>query len=495
MVNLNEILSFKTFHQSIPLIKTLIFFYILYTLSFFKGIIFSFAFTHFYEFCMLKVFKLEKLTPNDTLFMWNSSEQSYSIFVILSLEKMNKEGIKNLVIEKGIKKFSKLRSKLTFKFFEWWWQEVPIDEALKRIEYIDNVGCKFNSKEDLTNWAYGELSKKFDVNNELPYKFMILENQENAHGFKNLLLLKFDHSFSDGIAIMNFICGMADNYSTKLFPATMSKSINKIYDLLGYLLFPLYLGKICYYSFYKLKKVNSIFKVNKPVTGQAKIALSKTFNLEEYQKINKHLGITFNDMMVSVMSASAKKYLRDHNYNDLEHILVCFPINMKPVPKNLEGIRIFNDSTGNALEINLIDCVHSESKSISSRLRKLLRDVLYIKALKILSDRLILHLPFFIARKFVLGVYQKLDITLSNVPGPREHLIYDGCKVLDLIPLFTPGFVQTLIGVLSYAGSFTITMVHDTSLQRDPQEFLRYMTEELETLKSKLLTLNEGVRM
>jgi hypothetical protein len=496
MVALNDLISFKTLHQSVPLIKTLLFFYTLYMFSIVKGIILIYAITHFYDFIMLKFFKLERISPCDTLFMWNSPEQSYNIFIVLSLEKMDKEGIKNLVIEKGIKKFKKLRSRLTFRLFEWWWQEVAIEEGLKRIEILDKdkLGCSIKSKEDLTNWAYGELSKKFDIKKELPYKFMIIENQENAPEYQNLLLLKFDHSFSDGVAIMNFICGMADNYSTKLFPATMSKSINKIYDIFAYLFFPFYCMKIFYESLFNLKKVNSIFKVEKPVTGAAKIALSQSFNLEEYQKINKQLGITFNDMMVSVMSASAKKYLREHNFKDLEHLLVCFPINMKPVPNNLESIIITNDSAGSAHELKLIDCVTSQSKSISRWLHKLLRNFFYAKTCKIMADRMWLHLPFYLARKIILDTYQKLDITMSNVPGPKEHLIYNGCKVLDMIPLFTPGFIQTFIGVLSYAGSFKITMVHDTSMERDPQEFMKYMTEELELLKRKLLSHGEEAR-
>jgi hypothetical protein len=428
--------------------------------------------------------------------MWNTQEQTYNIFIVLTLENMDKEGIKNMVIEKGIKKFRKFRSMLTFRFFEWWWQEISIEESLKRIEFIDSkkLGCTIRSKEDLTQWALTELAIKFDIKNELPYKFLIIENQENAVGYQNLLILKFDHCLSDGVSMMNFICAMSDNYSTKLFPATMSKSVSKVYELFAILLLPFNILKLIYLTFVELKPVKTIFKVDKPVTGVAKITLSDKFNLEEYMKFNKQLGITFNDMMITVMSAAAKKYLREKGAEVPDYILVVFPINMKPVPKGLEDIIINNDAAGNAVNIKLIEDVITESKPISRKMSKLLRNFPWAKTNKVMADLMWHYLPFYVARWIVLNVYRKLDLTMSNVPGPREALTYNGHKVLDMIPLFTPGFVQTFIGIMSYAGSFKLTLVNDSSLDIDPNDFMKFLVDELHLLKSRMLTEGtEGV--
>ena len=57
-----------------------------------------------------------------------------------------------------------------------------------------------------------------------------------------------------------------------------------------------------------------------------------------------------------------------------------------------------------------------------------------------------------------------------------------------MIPLFTPGFVQTFMGIISYAGSFKIILVNDSSLDRDPNDFMKFLVDELHLLKSRMLT-------
>jgi hypothetical protein len=477
----------KLFHQTSPLFMTFIYFYIIYLTSIIKGLLIIWIFYTIYDFLMLKFKKLERISTGDITFMWNTPEQTYNLFVGLSLDKLDKEAIKNLVIEKGIKKFRKLRSRLVNKYLEWWWEEVPLEECLKRVVFYDKskMSTPIKTKEDLVAWAQTELKTKFDLENELPYKIIITSNEENAPEYRNLLIFKADHCMTDGISIMNLICGMADNYKPELFPGTMSKSFNLFYKILANILFPYYIVFISIRTA-KLRPVQSIFKCSHPVSGLANNSLSKKYELAKYTKINKKLGMTFNDLMTSVISSASKKYMKDHLKEVPPHILVCFPINMKPLPKNLDEVNITNNSAGTGVTVKLIDDVITEGKIISKHLAETLRNVYFAQASKWVLDKMWNHMPFYLTRHIVLDVYKAFDITLSNVPGPKEQLVYGGSKVLDLIPLLTTGFVHVVLGVVSYSDTFKFILSYDTSLQQDPSIFIDYLDREMEILESKL---------
>ena len=178
---------------------------------------------------------MERLSPGDMTFMWNTPEKTFSVLITLCLDKMDAEAIKNLIIEKGIKKIQKLRCRLSYNFLEWWWKETSLEEAISRIEVHDSSNpSKINlkNKEEFEKWAHEQLETRFDYTSELLYKFFIIENTDNDSEFKNLLVIKTDHAFTDGVSLMNLICGIADNYDQKLFPGTFSKSYSKIYDIL-----------------------------------------------------------------------------------------------------------------------------------------------------------------------------------------------------------------------------------------------------------------------
>jgi hypothetical protein len=466
---------------------TFVYFYIIYLFSLIKGLIIIWLFYTIYDYLMLKIFKLERISTGDITFMWNTPEQTYNLLVGLSLDKLDKEAIKNLVIEKGIKKFRKLRSRLVTKYLEWWWEEVPLEECLERVVFYDKskMPTPIKTKEDLISWAQTELKTKFDLKNELPYKIIITTNEDNAPEYQNILIFKADHCMADGISIMNLICGMADNYKPELFPGTMSKSFNIFYKLLANILFPYYIVFITITAI-KQQPVKSIFKCDHNVSGLANISLSKKYELAKYTKINKKLGMTFNDLMTSVISSASKKYMKEHLKEVPPHILVCFPINMKPLPKSLDDVNITNNSAGTGVTVKLIDDVITEGKIISQHLSKTLRNVYFAQASKWVVDRMWNHMPFYLTRHIVLDVYRSYDITVSNVPGPRENLIYGGSKVLDLIPLLTTGFVHAVLGVVSYSDTFKFVLSYDTTLPQDPCKFIDYLDREMEILDSKL---------
>ena len=169
-----------------------------------------------------------------------------------------------------------------------------------------------------------------------------------------------------------------------------------------------------------------------------------------------------------------------------EHLVICYPINMKPLPKSLEEVNITNNTTGTGVIIKLIDDVFTESKYISKQLGGFLRNPHYANALQWSTDRMFSHLPFNTARSLIHDAYKAYDITMSNVPGPKVNLIYAGSKVEDLIAIFTTGFTHVFLMVMSYGGSFKFNLTYDSSLGLDPNVFMSFIHDEMENIIRKV---------
>jgi len=491
MLSKNEFHKFPLLHQSVNIFTLIIYFFIIYNFTIIKGITLLWIFYTIYYFIMRKLYKMERISPGDMTFMWNTPEKTFSVLITLCLDKMDAQAIKNLIIEKGIKKIQKLRCRLTYNFLEWWWKETSLEEAISRIEIHNSSNpsrINLKNKEEFEKWAHEQLETRFDYTSELLYKFFILENTDNDSEFKNLLVLKTDHALTDGVSLMNLICGIADNYDQKLFPATFSKSYNKIYEILSYLLFPFYLIKTIYFVFLDLRTVKTPFKSNNPINGKPKVILSDRVNLDEFMNVRKKLGITFNDLFVSAISSASRKYIKKHKDTQKvpDHIITVFPVNLKPIPKSVDDIVMTNNSAGIIMKIKLIEDPIKENYAIAKSLRELLRNFNYVKAGKIISDLLSDYMPFYISKKILMGTYSKVDLTVSNVPGPREAIYYAGCKVLDMVPMFKAGFIQTFIGINSYLGKFRIIYAMDCSIEEDPNLFISIFENELRMIKERV---------
>ncbi len=73
----------------------------------------------------------------DKYFIGRNRREKITIVSLLIFSDFSIEGLKNLMINKAIKQIPKLRKKLEYKFFNYYWADVTIEEAIKRIKVID----------------------------------------------------------------------------------------------------------------------------------------------------------------------------------------------------------------------------------------------------------------------------------------------------------------------------------------------------------------------
>lgn len=471
----------KLIHQSVPLIKMIIYLLICYYLGIIIGSSLSFILHKFHMYLVDKLFKLEPLTPGDMNFIWSEDHERYNLVTFLIFEDFEPEKIKNLLIEKGIKNFRKLRSKVVFKFLEWYWEEGTIEEAIKRIEIIQgNDKFKFDSHDDLLALAYQEIGLRIDILNELPFKFTIIKNEKAK--IKNILMIKFDHSFTDGLGFIGLMCALADNYSIDLFPRTTSKQTVLLDYVILFFMIPYYIVYNFYRNLITLSTGASPFKLsgNKQNTGQPQISISKNYDFNKASKICKSLKITFNDLMMSIISSSCRKFCLEHKLELPKNLSSAIPIGHRKLPKTLKDIRIVNDSTAVGCKIHLVSDPIKECHLIHDEFKGNVRNIPFIMLTKFLTDFVFKFFPDYLSKNIVRNASKSFDFTISNVPGPKNALYYAGGKIDEMMAFTSPGFFSSFIGVFSYNGTFRFLFCFDEILGINVNEFKNFIEREVE---------------
>jgi NRPS condensation-like uncharacterized protein len=471
----------KFLHQSVPLLKMIIFIWICYHVGIIIGSIVSFI-LHKLHMCLVdKLFKLEPLTPGDMNFIWTDDHERYNLVTFLIFEDFEPEKIKNLLIEKGIKNFRKLRSRVVFKFFEWYWEERNIDEAIERIEIIkNNDKFRFDSHDDLLAYAYKEIGQRIDIINEMPFKFVIIQNEKSK--FKNVLMIKFDHSFTDGLGFIGLICALADNYSIDLFPRTNFKQKGFLDYLVLLCSIPYFIISIFYRNLITLSTGASPFKLsgNKKNTGQPQIQISKIYDFNIISKICKSLKVTFNDLMMSIISSSCTKFCLEHKFELPKSLSAVVPVGHRKIPKTFKDIKILNDSTAVGCKIDLISDPIKECHIINNEFKNNLRNIPFITLTKLLSDLIFKFFPDYLSKKIVRSASRSFDFTISNVPGPKNALYYADGKISEMMAFTSPGYISSFVGVFSYNGTFRFLFCFDEILGINVTEFKNYVEREIE---------------
>ena len=359
-----------------PFLKFLTICYLIYKL----GIIYGYGLFYVLEYIyihiiMLKLFNYYPLSYGDKTFTFLQKSEKYNIVGLFKFDQIKREEIKKLIIERGIKKVDRLSFIRRIKFFEFWWEKLPIDEVLSKVSFIDDNSV-LNDEKDVIRCINKYLKYEFDVENELGYRFIFANNPNSKQG--PFLLINFDHAVTDGQGFVSLICTMADNYSLKLFPSVRMPSYLDF--IISYIMIPYSIYLFITSNLQLMQQSSKPCPIRMPidvsVSGESLQGLSKHYNFSDFSKVCKKLKMTFNDLMTGIVSAAFNKIFKEHfkSKDNIENLCMCFPTGTKGFPKTIDGVRMENDSPGFGICIKLIDNPLEETKNDISGSTNLLRN-------------------------------------------------------------------------------------------------------------------------
>lgn len=465
----------------VKFVKYIILFYIFWHYGFFKVVALLILLNILIQILLYYIFKIEELTSLEKNMLLYPRNNRSTIIEYIILESFQPEKIKSVIIEKGLKSFSKLRMKIVNEFAGYYWKEFPLKDALDQIKILSEVNLK--NLEELEKYTLQEQYSIFNVGiGNYFYEFQIVK-----HGNKGILIFKYDSLFSNEIGMIGLLIALSDKCDINAYPKLNEPSL--FWKFLIYLFLPLYiLRQFITNQFLTYNKTPFRLGEDKKRTNRKKIVMSPYYSLDPFTKMaNKH-NLSFNDLFMSAVSTVAKNALQEFKPEDTynnKSILCGFSVSLNTKPGIILNHNIINSSAPMVINLKLIDDPIAEGKIIQKCLGNIQHSFLSVAQyyMKVVFDRI---LPsFFITTD--KDISHCVDLFVSTVPGPSKELSLAGIVVTELIFFQTANNENFYLSVVTYNNKFQITSCSDTGIQICPQSFMLSLEREIEDIIEEYL--------
>lgn len=446
--------------------------FITYKIISINGFIYGSLFCYFslklYKIALRKYCRLYSLSTTDKYYIGTISKEKINLLSVCIIEKFNPNKIKDLIIERGIKKVLKLRQKLVYKFFDYYWKETSLEEALSRIVIKDTF--KLENERDLFDiYLSKEINNQINYYTELPYEFQLI-SFTNGSG---ALIFKLDHLLSDEIGIISLISRLSDNSNDKLLPLTMNNNNNKVSSTWSTYMkelieIPKYFKENIRYMMFSNKEFP--FEPTQTSSGITNLSLSTKYDCSFLNNIGKNLGISFDDLIMCIMSKSLKLYSlkKDKIYHNLKKVKCLIPINQ--IGTFNRNKILYNNSFGTCLVLSLINDIKNQYKQITTdmiRIRSLGLQKLFTQFIALLIQ----YIPSNMSKVVLSAVVNDTDLIIINVPSQIEPYYFAESKCLNSFILRSTGRSKTVFTIYTYENKITFILSNQQNSDFDEHNF------------------------
>jgi len=229
--------------------------------------------------------------------------------------------------------------------------------------------------------------------------------------------------------------------------------------------------------------------LNVPITGARRFA-ADSWSIDRLRTAGAPFGATLNDVVLAMSAGALRRYLQDHDALPDEPLVAMVPVSLKA--------RGADDSTGNAVGAILCS-LGTHLDSARARLEHIQESMARSKArLEGMTPGQILALSALNVAPAALqmsplgrlpGTEERLrppfNIVISNVPGPKDPLYWNGARLTGNYPLSVLIDGQALnITTASYAGNLDVGILGCRRAAPSLQRLLRYLEDEVVALES-----------
>jgi diacylglycerol O-acyltransferase len=226
---------------------------------------------------------------------------------------------------------------------------------------------------------------------------------------------------------------------------------------------------------------------NVPITGARRFAV-KNIALSEIKAIGKEAGATVNDMVLAMCATALRKYMREKGNLPKKPLIASVPVSVRQVHRS-----------GNQITYVTANLATNEPDTMA-RLNKIEQSTSNAKQeIQDLSPTAVTG--FAVVAQGLVAVMNQLNmtsalpppanITISNVPGPREPLFFGDAKLTGTYPLSVLIDGQSLnITVVSYCDSIGFGLMACRDTIPDVDRLADYIEESLDAIKGGIFLKN-----
>ena len=326
------------------------------------------------------------------------------------------------------------------------------------------------------------LSAKNITFDKPPWQFIIIP--KTYDGNEAVVLFRMHHGLADGVSLTRFLLEQFPDESLTNNQLVKFSSVDRKWMLLNALLSG---AKIIIEKLIS-RPDNSIIHGPMP-GGVKKMSWSKPINLQTVKKIKNATGTTVNDVLMACVSMSFHDYFKTHGVSSPPDVTASVPVDTRVRGKPIK------------LENNFAIVSLKLPASKDDPLQNLYETKIHMDhikhsgeafAISIGGSMSVEYMPDCINNLWNVPIANKHSCVLSNVPGPQQIFSISGHKVKQMF--FAPpqrDLVGIGIGLVSYAGEFTIGVCCDLNCMKDPQHIVKAFESRLEQLE-KCVTSKNG---
>jgi diacylglycerol O-acyltransferase len=219
--------------------------------------------------------------------------------------------------------------------------------------------------------------------------------------------------------------------------------------------------------------------LNVPITGARRFA-AQSWPIKRLQRVRERTGTTFNDVVLAMSAGALRRYLLEHDGLPTKPLVAALPVALE------------DSGSGNALGAILVSLATHEPDP-AERLRRIRHSGLAAKQnLQGRDPMTVAALSAVVAAPIGLGlvpgssaINQGFNLIISNVPGPKDPLYWEGAKLDGIYPISVPLDGQALnITAMSYADDMEFGLTGDRRAVPHLQHLLTYLEEALVELEA-----------
>lgn len=211
------------------------------------------------------------------------------------------------------------------------------------------------------------------------------------------------------------------------------------------------------------------------------VAWAEPLDLAEVKAVSKAFGCTVNDVLISAVTGSLRRYLLESgdSSDDIPDIRATVPVNLRPLEHSRElgnhfGLVFLSLPLSHANPLERLYTVNKRMEELKSS-KQAAVTFGFLSALGMGPS---------MVQKPVLDLLSaKASAVLTNVPGPQYPLWLAGSQLKEMM-FWVPqnGNIGLGISILSYNGKVFFGLICDRRIVPDPQSIIAQFKPEFEKL-------------
>ena len=217
--------------------------------------------------------------------------------------------------------------------------------------------------------------------------------------------------------------------------------------------------------------------LNQRVSASRRFA-AQSFELARLSKIAKELGVTINDVVLAICSGALREYLISQTALPKKPLIAMVPASIRDDDSEVSNritMILANLGTDKEDPLERLDVIKRSMQNAKNRFKRM-------------NSQQILNYSAFVYGPAGLNIAsglmpkrQAFNIVISNVPGPREPLYWNGAKLDALYPASIVLDGQALnITMTSYLDKLEVGLTGCRNALPKMQNLLTHLEEEIQ---------------